>query len=168
MKHMLEEFTERSTRSIEAMKKASLKARSDHAASELVRHMLLTTQKSIFLPKDQAVEAVVSEWLRAWHLQRHEFPDIASEMEILTGAFYDYCKDPSDLNDEAVRSAWIGLKATHDNNQRTLEDQMSWRSVCSHGWWGEVSPAPKGYRDHDSDRPLEPFWSKGCPPHCLG
>ncbi len=168
MNHMLEDFTKLSNQSIEVMKEASLKARSDHAASELARHMLLTTQKFVSLPKVQAVDAVVSEWLQAWHLVHHEWPNIATEMETLTGAFYDYCNDPSDINDQAVRSAWLGFKDTHDNDERTLEDQMSWRSGCSHGWWGEVSPAPEGYRDHDSNRPLEPFWAKGCPPECLG
>lgn len=167
MGHMLEELSERSERSIEDMKAAARRARTDHAASELVRHMLTTTRKSANAPRHEAIEAVVGEWLEAWHLDRHEWPDIALEMEMLTGAFYDYCNDPSDSHDEAVRAAWLRLKKAHDNDERTLEDQMAWRSVCAHGWWGDVEPAPAGYRDHDASRARDPFWTKACPPQCL-
>ena len=168
MTHMLEDFAQTAHRSIDEMKKTAEKARRDHAAAELVRHMLLTTQKFSHLGKDKAVEAVVSDWLGAWHLQRNEWPEIAAEMEALTGAFFDYCEAPSDATDQAVRAAWQKLKSVHDTSERTLEDQMAWRSVCAHGWWGDVNPAPKGYRDHDMQRAMMPFWSKGCPPECLG
>lgn len=168
MTHMLEDFTRTAQNSIDAMKKAAEQARLDHAASELTRHMLLTTKKFKDLGREGAIEAVVKDWLGAWHLERDEWPEIAAEMEGLTGAFYDYCVDPSDVTDQAVRQAWQRLKKVHDTPERTLEDQMAWRSVCAHGWWGEVKPAPKGYRDHDTERASEPFWSKACPPECLG
>ena len=167
MAHLLDEMTQRSEGSIEAMKQAARKARLDHAASELVRHMLTTTRKSADRPRAEAIEAVVSEWLEAWYLDRNAWPEIAADMEALTGAFHDYCNDPSDANDAAIRSAWQRLKQVHDNTERTLEDQMAWRSVCAHGWWGDIEPAPPGYRDHDEERPREPFWDKGCPPQCL-
>ena len=167
MTHFLEEMTERSSQSIKAMKKAARMARLDNAASELVRHMLTTTRKSAERPRADAIEAVVSEWLEAWHLDRHAWPRIAAEMEALTGAFHDYCNDPSDAHDASVRDAWQQLKQAHDDHERTLEDQMAWRSVCAHGWWGDVEPAPAGYRDHDESRPRQPFWEKGCPPECL-
>ena len=91
-----------------------------------------------------------------------------SSVLALTGAFYDYCTDPSDETDAAVRAAWARLKEVHDTPERTLEDQMAWRSMCAHRWWLDVSPAPEGYRDHDANRPLAPFWTKSCPPECLG
>lgn len=168
MTHMLDDFGQTAHRSIEAMKQAAEQARLDHAAAELVRHMLLTTQRFADRGRDGAIEAVVADWLGAWHLERDEWPEIAAEMEALTGAFYDYCIDPSDASDQAVRDAWQKLKTVHDTPERTLEDQMAWRSVCAHGWWGEVNPAPPGYRDHDAYRPTAPFWSKGCLPECLG
>ncbi len=168
MTHMLDEFAATAKRSIDAMKKAAEQARRDHAAAELVRHMLLTTRKFADHGKEKAVEAVVADWLGAWHFKRGDWPEIAAEMETLTGAFYDYCADPSETTDHAVRATWQKLKAVHDTNERTLEDQMAWRSDCAHGWWGEVSPAPKGYRDHDTRRAMTPFWTKGCPPECLG
>ena len=168
MSHMLEDFSARAARSITAMQAAAETARREHAAAELTRHMLLTTRKFAHLGKAGAVEAVVSDWLGAWHLTRDDWPQIAAEMEALTGAFFDYCETPSDETDEAVRRAWQSLKAAHDTPERSLEDQMAWRSVCAHGWWGEVSPPPPGYRDHDADRAREPFWTRGCPPECLG
>lgn len=168
MKHMLEDFNDEAQRAIAAMQDAALLARRKHAAAELTRHMLLTTQKFTHLGKEKAVEAVVSDWLGAWNLGRDEWPQIAEEMEALTGAFYDYCVEPSDATDRAVRSAWQKLKQVHDTAERTLEDQMAWRSVCAHGWWGDVSPPPPGYRDHDAARAILPFWAKSCPDECLG
>lgn len=168
MTHMLAEFNAQADRSIEAMKSAAQQARRDHAAAELTRHMLLTTARFADLGRAGAIEAVVADWLGAWHLKRDEWPEIAAEMEALTGAFFDYIATPDDTNDKAVRDAWAALKAAHDTPERTLEDQMAWRSMCAHGWWGEVNPAPAGYRDHDTTRPTEPFWTKSCPPQCLG
>ncbi len=168
MTHMLDDFTRKAQHSIEAMKAAAEQARRDHAAAELTRHMLLTTRKFAGRGKQDAVEEVVSDWMGAWHLKRDDWPEIAAEMEALTGAFFDYCTDPSDATDRAVREAWQKLKSVHDTPERTLEDQMAWRSVCAHGWWGDVNPAPDGYRDHDTARATAPFWTKGCPPHCLG
>ncbi|WP_158970861.1 hypothetical protein [Chachezhania sediminis] len=168
MPHMLEDFTAKAEASIAAMKAAAAQARRYHAAAELTRHMLLTMQKFMDRGKDAAVAAVVEDWMGAWHLDPEAWPEIAAEMKALTGAYYDYCKAPSDDTDAALRAAWDALKAVHDTPERTLEDQMAWRSVCAHGWWGDVSPAPAGYRDHDADRATEPFWDKACPPQCLG
>lgn len=168
MTHMLAELTRNADRSIDAMKAAAEQARRDHAAAELTRHMLLTAEKFRDRGRDKAVEAVVSDWMGAWQLSRDDWPEIAAEMETLTGAFFDYCVSPSDVADQAVREAWQNLKMAHDTPEQTLEDQMAWRSVCAHGWWGDVSPAPDGYRDEDPDRALQPFWAKGCPPECLG
>ncbi len=168
MTHMLADFTEKADTAIEAMKEAAMLARHEHAAAELTRHMLLTTRRFANLGREGAIEAVVADWLGAWHLERDEWPEIAAEMEALTGAFYDYCMEPSDAADRVVRDAWEGLKRVHDTEARTLEDQMAWRSMCAHGWWGDVSPPPRGYRDHDLARARLPFWAKGCPPECLG
>ena len=168
MTHMLADFSGKADLAIEAMKEAAMLARREHAAAELTRHMLLTTRKFAHLGREGAIEAVVADWLGAWHLKRDEWPEIAAEMEALTGAFYDYCLEPSDAADRAVRDAWQGLKKVHDTDARTLEDQMAWRSMCAHGWWGDVSPPPPGYRDHDAGRAIMPFWAKSCPPQCLG
>ena len=168
MMHMLDDLTASAEASIAAMKDAAARARRAHAAAELVRHMLLTTAKFADRDRDAAIRAVVADWLGAWHLRREDWPEIAAEMDAMTGAFYDYCAEASDANDAAVRAAWSRLKAAHDGPDRTLEDQMAWRSVCAHGWWQQVSPPPDGTRDHDADRPRIPFWAQGCPPECLG
>jgi len=168
MPHMLDEYSAKADAAIAAMKAAALEARREHAAAELTRHMLLTMQKFMDRGRDAAVSAVVGDWMGAWHLDPEAWPEIAAEMKAMTGAFYDYCTDPSDETDAALRRSWAALKAVHDTPDRTLEDQMAWRSVCSHGWWGDVSPAPEGYRDHDKTRARVPFWVKGCPPHCEG
>lgn len=168
MTHMLAELTRKAERSIDAMKIAARQARQKHAAAELTRHMLLTTAKFKERGRDGAIEAVVADWMGAWQLSRDEWPEIATEMESLTGAFFDYCVSPSEATDQAVRDAWQSLKLAHDTPEKTLEDQMAWRSICAHDWWGDVSPAPDGYRDQDPDRPTAPFWTKGCPPECLG
>lgn len=167
MPHLADELKAGAESAKQRMIAAAEEARREHAASELVRHMLTTTGKSADRPRKEAIEAVVAEWMGAWHLDRHALPEVAAEMEALTGAFWDYCNDPCDANDQAIRSAWTALKKVHDTSERTLEDQMAWRSVCAHGWWGHVSPAPDGYRDHDTQRPRQPFWAKGCPPECL-
>ena len=167
MPHFAEEIKAEAETAIAEMRAAAAFARRKHAAAELIRHMLTTTAKSIDRPRDEAIEAVASEWMGAWHLDRDGMADVAAEIESLTGAFYDYIRDPSDTADVALREAWFRLKRVHDTAQRTLEDQMAWRSVCAHGWWGEVSPAPAGYRDHDESRPRNPFWDKGCPDECL-
>ena len=65
---------------IEAMKEAAMLARREHAAAELTRHMLLTTRKFAHLGREGAIEAVVADWLGAWHLKRDEWPEIAAEM----------------------------------------------------------------------------------------
>ncbi|MEQ9814637.1 MAG: hypothetical protein RLO50_17805 [Azospirillaceae bacterium] len=166
MTHFADELRAQAERAVEAMKMAAREARFEHAAAELVRHMLTTTAKSARKPRAEAIEAVVAEWMYAWHLDRNALPEVAAEMETLTGAFWDYCNDPSDANDQAIRDAWRALKKVHDTPERSLEDQMAWRSMCAHGWWGLVSPAPDGYRDHDAGRPRDPFWTLGCPPEC--
>ena len=168
MPHMLDDYTATAEQSIDAMKAAAQQARRHHAAAELTRHMLLTMQKFLHLGRDGAVQAVVEDWMGAWHLDPEAWPEIATEMRAMTGAFYDYCAAPSDETDQALRQSWQALKSVHDTPERTLEDQMAWRSVCAHGWWGDVSPAPAGYRDHDTARATDPFWTKGCPPECLG
>ena len=167
MPHFADEMKAEADDAIAEMRAAAEAARRKHAAAELIRHMLTTAAKSKDRPREEAIEAVASEWMGAWHLDRDGMPGVAAEITSLTGAFFDYCLDPSDANDAALRAAWDRLKAEHDDAERTLEDQMAWRSVCAHGWWGEVSPAPAGYRDHDETRPRAPFWDKGCPPECL-
>src|SRR5206468_2317128 len=47
-------------------------------------------------------------------------------------------------------------------------DRMAWRSMCAHGWWAQVKPAPAGLGREDRAWPGQPFWEDGCLPECAG
>src|SRR5437588_3026686 len=117
MPHFVDELRADSEAAIAAMREAALRARHIHARAELMRHMLLTAHKVKSKPKAEAVEAVVTEWMKAWHLTRSEWPHLAREMEAFTAAFYDYAVDPSGANDAALRDACSGLDAALANEQ---------------------------------------------------
>src|SRR5207249_10047 len=89
MPHLVDELRADSEAAIAAMRDAALRARRIHARAELMRHMLLTAHKVKSKPKADAVEAVVTEWMKAWHLTRSDWPQLAREMEAFTAAFYD-------------------------------------------------------------------------------
>jgi hypothetical protein len=88
-------------------------------------------------------------------------------MEGLAGACYDALRTPSNRADRALREAFAALEHACVTNGTTLADEMAWRSGCSHGWWNDVRPSPKGDYPERSRR-SEPLWERGCPPECLG
>jgi hypothetical protein len=88
-------------------------------------------------------------------------------MEALTQAFYDYVRDPSQTNDETVRRACAAIEAAFAATDIALADRMAWRSMCAHGWWAQVKPAPVGAGRPDRMWPDRPFWEHGCLPECL-
>ncbi len=167
MTHLVEEFAATAARAIDAMRAASLEARALHARAELMRHMRLTAAKSKDRPRDEAVRLVVDEWLMAWALDRATWLHVR-EMEALTVAFHDYVRAPSDATDAATRKAVLACEAAFRAAGRPLEDQMAWRSMCAHGWWSHVRPAPRGQGRPDRADPERPFWELGCRPECLG
>src|SRR5207302_6026800 len=118
-------------------------------------------------PKAAAIDAVVTEWMRAWHLDRASWPHAAAELEAITAAFYDFAKAPSPETDRRIRDTHAALKRVIDTPDMTLEDHMAWRSHCAHGWWGHVRPAPETLRRAEAPGPDAPFWTLGCPPECL-
>src|SRR5690606_18352016 len=117
-------------------------ARFAHARAELIRHMRTTAAKNKAKPRAEAVELVVEEWMEAWYLPRHEWPQLAREMELFTESFYDYVNDPSDANDAKVREATAALDVALAAEGTSISDQMAWRSMCAHGWWHIVEPVP--------------------------
>ena len=168
MPHFVDELRADAQAAIAAMRDAALQARRIHARAELMRHMLLTAHKVKGKPKADAVEAVVTEWMKAWHLTRSDWPQLAREMEAFTAAFYDYANDPSDAIDAALRDACAGLDAAFAKEQTSISDEMAWRSQCAHGWWDMVSPTPRdlpGRVDRDkvpAFKPGTPFSHVGC------
>ena len=172
MAHFVEDLQREAGRAIAAMQEAALAARHAHARAELMRHMVTTTRKAADLPKAEAVERVVSEWMAAWHLDRSAWPETAREMEALTGAFYDYVTEPSERTDAALRTACAALDRALARQDTTISDQMAWRSQCAHGWWESVRPVPHdlpGSKDRPSvpkPRPDRPFWDAGCAASC--
>jgi hypothetical protein len=166
MPQFVDELKAEADAAIAAMRAAALHARELHARAELMRHMKMTAAKVKDRPRDEAVRAVVDEWLFAWKLDRASFPHVAA-MEALTEAFYDYVRDPSQANDSAVRRACAVIEAAFAATDTSLADRMAWRSMCAHGWWGQVKPPPAGAGRPDRDWPDRPFWEHGCLPECL-
>src|SRR5262245_55558832 len=141
--HLVEEEQEAAAAAIAAMRATAEHARAIHARAELMRHMRMTAAKNKDRPRDVAVRAVVDEWLEAWALDRASWPHVA-EMEALTRAFLDYVAGPGDATDRAVRAAWDAITRAFAAAGKPLADQMAWRSMCAHGWWAQVRPAPAG------------------------
>lgn len=172
MPHFVDELRADAEAAIAAMRDAALRARHIHARAELMRHMLLTAHKVKSKPKADAVEAVVTEWMKAWHLTRSDWPQLAREMEAFTAAFHDYANDPSDGTDAALRDACRALDAALAKEATSISDQMAWRSECAHGWWDMVSPTPRdlpGRRDRRTVPEFKPgmsFWDAGCADKC--
>lgn len=152
---------------IAAARAATLEARRIHARAELMRHMILTTRKSMQRPRGESVALVVDEWLDAWRITRGNTAYVA-QMEALAGACHDTLRAPGAATDAAVRAAFDALDAACARIGTTIADEMAWRSGCSHGWWGEVRPAPAGGDYRDLARRDRALWERGCAPECLG
>lgn len=166
MTHLVEQLKREAEASIAAMRDAALRARDTHARAELMRHMLMTAAKVQAQPAGEAVRFIVDHWLEAWHLERASWPHVA-EMEAFAAAFHAYVGAPTDAHDATVRAMCERLAEVFDAAGMPLADQMAWRSVCAHGWWGEVRPAPPGRGRPDRDWRAESFWEHGCLPECL-
>ena len=152
---------------IAAAREATLRARRIHARAELMRHMILTTAKSTGRPRTESIALVTDEWLDAWQRDRRNYPYVR-QMEALAGACYDALRSPVLGTDAAVRAAFDALDAACVANGTTIADEMAWRSGCSHGWWGDVRPAPASAEYRDLARRTEALWERGCAPECLG
>ena len=151
---------------IAAAREATLRARMTHARAELMRHMMLTTAKSLDKAREESVRLVVDEWLDAWQRTRDNYPYVP-QMEALAGACHDALRTPNVDTDRAVRDAFAALEHACFVRGTTLGDEMAWRSGCSHGWWSDVRPSPGGEYAERSRRG-EALWERGCPQHCLG
>lgn len=172
MTHFVEELQSQAERAIEAMKETALAARRAHARAELMRHMVSTTRKVAHLAKEEAVDHIVTEWMAAWHLDRSAWPEIAREIEALTGAFYDDVTEPTSQTDAALRQACAALDRALARRGTTISDEMAWRSQCAYGWWESVRPVPldlPGRKDRPSvpkPQPDKPFWEAECADFC--
>lgn len=174
MPHFVDQLQAEAVQAMAAMREAAIAARHIHARAELMRHMRTTARKFMHKPRAAAVEAVVAEWMEAWHLPRGEWPHIAREMGRFTQAFHDYAHDPSDAADAVVRTACEALDAALAREGTTISDQMAFRSMCAHGWWDMVVPTPAALPGR-AERPGIPqwqagqafsFWEAGCAEQC--
>jgi hypothetical protein len=163
----LDDIRTEAERAIAAMQDAALAARKAHAHAELMRHMLTTARKVLHRPRAEAIETVVEEWMRAWHLEPAEWPHVAREMRAMTDAFCRYADAPSGATAEDIRVGYEALGRALAADDVTLEDHMAWRSRCAHGWWGHVRPAPPDLRREGEAAPEAAFWTLGCQPDCL-
>lgn len=170
-----EELAAEAEGAIEAMRDAARTARVVHARAELLRHMIATARKVADRPRTEAVEAVVREWMAAWHLDRTAWPHLARDMEAFTAACIDLVlATPAAVPaaDAVLRDALAGLDAALDAAGTSLADQMAWRSECAHGWWQAVVPPPAdmpGRRERAAmprPEPDRPFWEAGCAAFC--
>lgn len=172
MPHLVEDLQAEAEAAIAAMQYAARSARYAHARAELIRHMRTTAAKQKAKPRDEAIELVVAEWMEAWYLPRHDWPQLAEVMEKFTATFYDYVNAPSDAADAAVRAATAELDAALAAEGTSISDQMAFRSMCAHGWWEAVLPTPAdlpGRKDRPTVPPLQdgrPFWDAGCADQC--
>lgn len=166
MAHLVDDLRLDAAAGIEAMRAAALAARDAHARAELLRHMLMTATKVRGDPVDDAVRFIVDHWLEAWHLDRTSWPHVR-DMEAFAAAFHAYANSATDAHDAAVRARYAALDAAFAATGMTIADRMAWRSICAHGWWAQVRPAPSGKGRPDRDWPAAPFWMDGCPAHCL-
>jgi hypothetical protein len=166
MPYLVDELRAEADAAIAAMREAALKARAVHARAELMRHMMLTAAKMKDLERAASVRKIVDEWLAAWALDR-SWPHVTA-MEDFSAAFLDHARQPSAATDRLVRAACTALEAAFSGAGLPVADQMAWRSICAHGWWAQVRPAPAGKGRKDRAWPDRPFWEDGCPPHCLG
>src|SRR5690606_2611963 len=170
--YLVDEAQREARAAIEAMKAAALRARAIHARAELIRHMFTTARKVGHLPRDAAVEAVVGEWMKAWHLTPDAYPEVAADMRNFTAAFCAFAETATPETDERLRSAVAALERALQRAGTTLANQMAWRSECAHGWWELVVPTPDdlpGRRDRPGMPGVmsgRPFWDAGCAPHC--
>src|SRR5690606_11654128 len=135
MPYLVDEAQREARAAIEAMKAAAPRARAIHARAELIRHMFTTARKVGHLPRDAAVEAVVGEWMKAWHLTPDVYAAVAADMRSFTDAFCAFAETAAPETDERLRSAVAALERALRRAGTTLGNQMGWRSECAHGWW---------------------------------
>ncbi len=164
MTHLVEQLRGEAEADIAAMREAALRARDTHARAELMRHMLMTAGRSR-IGRRTAVRFIVDHWLEAWHLDRASWPHVA-EMEAFAAAFHAYAVAPTDAHDGAVRATCAMLEHAFAKAGMPLADQMAWRSICAHGWWAQVRPAPPGRGRPDRDWPASPSGTRLLP-ECL-
>jgi hypothetical protein len=165
MTHLVDELKATADDAMALMRAAAVRARDAHARAELMRHMLMTAGRVKAQPTQQAVRFIVDHWLEAWGLTRAAWPHVAP-MEAFAAAFHAYANGPTDANDRAVRETCARLEQAFTGAGMPIADQMAWRSMCAHGWWGEVKPAPRGRGRADREWPERPFWDNGCLPEC--
>jgi hypothetical protein len=172
MAHFVDDLAQEAEAAQARMREAAREARRVHARAELMRHMLTTARKNAEKPKAEAVDAVVGEWMDAWNLGRDDWPELAREMRAFTEAFHDYANAPDDARDAALRAAAGALDAALEREDRSVADEMAFRSQCAHGWWDWIEPTPADLPGRKprpmvpAPEPGRPFWEAGCAGFC--
>lgn len=172
MPHIVDQLQAEAAAAIAAMRDTALHARQQHARAELLRHMHQTAAKLAALPEDQAIARVVSEWMRAWHIDTERYAELAEQVRRFAAAFCTDARGSTPATQAAIRDATETLDAAFVRHGSSLADQMAWRSQCAHGWWDMVVPTPSDLPGH-AERPGIPryragaaFWDVGCAERC--
>lgn len=173
MTHPVDALLAEAEAAVGRMKTAALEARRLHARAELARHMRTTSRKLAALPTAEAAEAIATEWMKAWSLDRGAYPQVADRIAGFALAFCRDSRGSTPGTQAAIREALVDLEAGFAATGTTLSDEMAFRSECAHGWWRHVVPLPPEFRDQPRQKRIppqaehEPFWAAGPQPHCL-
>ncbi len=75
--HFVEQLRSEAEAAVAEMKRSARSARDAHARAELMRHMLGTARKAKDKPRNEAIDTIVGEWMKAWHLSANDWPHLA-------------------------------------------------------------------------------------------
>lgn len=159
MTHPVDAHLAKAEAAIAAMQEAARVARHVHARAELLRHMRTTARKMLGRPVEEAARLVCGEWMKAWSLDAGAYPALAEDMRRFAAAFCADAAASTGATCAEIEASLAGLERAFEKIGTTLSDQMALRSECAHGWWSAVAPKPGG-------ADAQPFWERGCPPHC--
>jgi hypothetical protein len=158
--HYVDQLLAEADAAVRETREMALKAARLHARAELMRHMRVTAAKVRDRPRNEAVEFVVAEWMKAWGLDARAYPALGAEMRRFTAAI---CAETG------LEGALSSLDAAFAAQGMDLGDQMAWRSTCAHRWWLMVNPAPAGVPPHPAVPAHEAgslIWDAGCAAKC--
>ncbi len=123
MPHIVDQLQAEAAAAIAAMRDTALHARQQHARAELLRHMHQTAAKLAALPEDQAIARVVSEWMRAWHIDTERYAELAEQVRRFAAAFCTDARGSTPATQAAIRDATETLDAAFVRHGSSLADQ---------------------------------------------
>lgn len=157
--HPVDQHLKNADRAIAKMQAAAVAARTLHARAELLRHMRTTAAKLTHLPVAEAANKTMREWLNAWKIAEADIATLGPAALQFAEAFCRDAHGSTKSTQAAIVDALAALDVGFTAIGTTLADQMAYRSVCAHPWWGQVAPDPV--------RGDQPIWAHDrLPEHC--